>query len=213
MKYTAYLFDFDYTLTDSSAGIVLCFRIILERLHYTDITDDAIRRTIGMTLEEAFALLTGEQNADILSAWRQEYTREADQYMNINTHLFPDSLPTLEQLKANGAKIGIVSTKYRRRITDFFKNKTTPDFIDLIIGGEDVCHAKPHPEGILTAIRRLEIEPSSLLYVGDSTIDARAAQAAGVDFAGVLTGTTSCEELKAYPHVRIMHSLNELLSL
>ena len=86
-------------------------------------------------------------------------------------------------------------------------------FIDLIIWGEDVCHAKPHPEGILTAIRRLEIEPSSLLYVGDSTIDARAAQAAGVDFAGVLTGTTSCEELKAYPHVRIMHSLNELLSL
>ena len=55
MKYTAYLFDFDYTLADSSAGIVLCFRIILERLHYTDITDDAIRRTIGMTLEEAFA--------------------------------------------------------------------------------------------------------------------------------------------------------------
>ena len=30
MKYTAYLFDFDYTLADSSAGIVLCFRIILD---------------------------------------------------------------------------------------------------------------------------------------------------------------------------------------
>ena len=31
MPYTAYLFDFDYTLADSSRGITLCFRHVLER--------------------------------------------------------------------------------------------------------------------------------------------------------------------------------------
>lgn len=31
MKYTTYLFDFDYTLADSSRGIVICFRNVLER--------------------------------------------------------------------------------------------------------------------------------------------------------------------------------------
>ena len=30
-KYAAYLFDFDYTLADSSAGIFKCFRIVVER--------------------------------------------------------------------------------------------------------------------------------------------------------------------------------------
>lgn len=213
MKYTAYLFDFDYTLADSSVGIVMCFRLVLERHHYTGITDDAIRRTIGKTLEESFAILTGEHNAETLATWRHEYTKEADQYMNIHTHLFTDCLPTLEQLKAGGAKIGIVSTKYHRRIADFFKDKVAPDFIDLIIGGEDVSRAKPHPEGILTAIERLGIDRSALLYVGDSTVDACTAQAAGVDFVGVLTGTTSWEELDVYPHIRLIHSLNELLSL
>ena len=30
MKYTVYLFDFDYTLADSSRGIVTCFRSVLD---------------------------------------------------------------------------------------------------------------------------------------------------------------------------------------
>lgn len=29
MNYTTYLFDFDYTLADSSRGIVTCFRNVL----------------------------------------------------------------------------------------------------------------------------------------------------------------------------------------
>ena len=31
MNYSAYLFDFDYTLADSSKGIVKCYRIVLEQ--------------------------------------------------------------------------------------------------------------------------------------------------------------------------------------
>jgi phosphoglycolate phosphatase-like HAD superfamily hydrolase len=30
-SYQAYLFDFDYTLADSSKGIVMCYRNVLER--------------------------------------------------------------------------------------------------------------------------------------------------------------------------------------
>ena len=52
MKYTTYLFDFDYTLADSSRGIVICFRNVLERHGHTGISDEAIKRTIGKTLEE-----------------------------------------------------------------------------------------------------------------------------------------------------------------
>lgn len=99
MKYTVYLFDFDYTLADSSRGIVTCFRSVLERHGYTDITDDMIKRTIGKTLEESFSILTGITDADQLESFRQEYSKEADIYMNANTILFPDTLPTLTHLK------------------------------------------------------------------------------------------------------------------
>ncbi len=55
----ACLFDFDYTLVDSHVGIVKCFRIVLERHKFTSVNDDAIKRTIGKTLEKSFSILTG----------------------------------------------------------------------------------------------------------------------------------------------------------
>ena len=39
MEYGTYLFDFDYTLADSSRGIVICFRNVLTRHGHTDVTD------------------------------------------------------------------------------------------------------------------------------------------------------------------------------
>lgn len=211
MNYSAYLFDFDYTLVNSAEGIVKCYRIVLERHGYHRNSDEEIKQTIGKTLEESFEILTGENNAETLAQWRKEYTKEADLYMNINTHLFPGVLDVLKELKKRKAKIGIISTKYRRRITDFFLDKTNGTFFDIIIGGEDVAHPKPHPEGLLRAIEKLSINKSNVLYVGDSLVDSQTAQAAEVDFAGVTTGTTTADKLAAYPHKIIIKRLTDLL--
>ena len=78
MNYKTYLFDFDYTLADSSRGIVKCFRIVLTRHQYLTVTDEAIKRTIGKTLEESFSILTGITDPIQLEAFRQEYRLEAD---------------------------------------------------------------------------------------------------------------------------------------
>ena len=70
--------------------------------------------------------------------------------------------------------------------------------------------AKPSPEGLLLAISRLQCPKEQVLYLGDSTVDAETAQNAGVDFAGVLHGMTTREELAAYPHVTILPDLTPL---
>lgn len=211
MSYTTYLFDFDYTLADSSRGIVTCFRIVLNRHHYTNVTDEAIKRTIGKTLEESFSILSGVTDPEQLTAFRNEYKLEADVYMNVNTRLFPDTLSTLKELKKRGARIGIISTKYRFRILSFLEDYLPEDFLDIIVGGEDVTAPKPSPEGVLFALEHLGSTPQETLYIGDSTVDAETAQNAGVDFAGVLNGMTTAEELREYPHRIIMNTLSELI--
>lgn len=211
MSYTTYLFDFDYTLADSSRGIVTCFRIVLNRHHYTNVTDEAIKRTIGKTLEESFSILSGVTDPEQLTTFRNEYKLEADVYMNVNTRLFPDTLSTLKELKKRGARIGIISTKYRFRILSFLEDYLPEDFLDIIVGGEDVTAPKPSPEGVLFALKHLGSTPQETLYIGDSTVDAETAQNAGVDFAGVLNGMTTAEELREYPHRIIMNTLSELV--
>lgn len=210
-QYQTYLFDFDYTLADSSRGIVICFRNVLERHHHTGISDGQIKRTIGKTLVESFSILTGIQDAETLEEYRKEYVKEADRFMTVNTRLFPETATVLQALKEKGAQIGIISTKYRYRIMELMSHAIPQDVIALVVGGEDVKTAKPSPEGVFLALERLNAEKSSTLYIGDSTVDAETARNASIDFAGVLHGTTTEEELKTYPHVSVMRDLTELI--
>ena len=213
MNYTTYLFDFDYTLADSSRGIVTCFHNVLTRHGYTEVTDDDIKRTIGKTLENSFSILTGVTDAGQLAGFKAEYRKEADTHMTVNTVLFLETKSVLTALKDSGARIGIISTKYRFRIKELLDQHFPEDFIDIIVGGEDVKTAKPSPEGLLLAIKRLHVSKAETLYIGDSTVDAETAQAAGVDFAGVTHGVTTAKELEKYPHRKIMNTLEELLAV
>ena len=213
MNYTTYLFDFDYTLADSSRGIVTCFRNVLTRHGYTEVTDDDIKRTIGKTLEDSFSILTGVTDAGQLAGFKAEYRKEADTHMTVNTVLFLETKSVLTALKDSGARIGIISTKYRFRIKELLDQHFPEDFMDIVVGGEDVKAAKPSPEGLLLAIKRLHVSKAETLYIGDSTVDAETAQAAGVDFAGVTHGVTTAKELEKYPHRKIMSTLEELLAV
>ncbi|HLW10308.1 MAG TPA: HAD hydrolase-like protein, partial [Fermentimonas sp.] len=146
-NYNTYIFDFDYTLADSSRGIVYCFNQVLEKHGFNDISDEMIKRTIGMTLQNSFKVLTGENDSDKISIYVKEYVKTADGCMTDNTVLFPETAEVLETLKENGVKLGIVSTKYRYRIKEVLDREFEGDLIDVIVGGEDVTTHKPSPEG------------------------------------------------------------------
>ena len=212
-NYNTYIFDFDYTLADSSKGIVFCFKHVLKEHGYTNVIDEEIKRTIGMTLENSFNSLTGVSDKEKLSVYVKEYVEKADTYMTDNTILFPETAEVLKSLKDSGNKIGIVSTKFRYRIKEVLEREFDDDLIDVVIGGEDVTIHKPSPEGLFLAIDQLNSNKKNCLYIGDSAIDAAAAKAADVDFYGVLNGATTIEELEKYPHIVIAQDLTELLPL
>ncbi len=211
MDYKAYLFDFDYTLANSEKGIVMCFQHVFERNGFKGIEEDAIKKTIGLTLEEAFMLLTGIKDRETVAGYRKQYVEKSDEVMVANTKLFPEALPMLGKLKEQGVKTGIISTKYRYRIESTISLYGMDELIDLIIGGEDVETAKPSPEGVWKALDRLECGREETLYIGDSLVDARTAENSGVHFAAVTTGTTTAADFETMPHVNIMKNLSELV--
>ena len=209
-NYTTYLFDFDYTLADSSKGIVECFRIVLDRNKWLNISDDAIKKTIGMTLENSFAQLTGVNDRDRLSALKQEYIKEADIIMSDRTVFYPDALPLIKKIKENNKQVGIISTKQSRIIRESTDKYNVTNLFDIIIGMEDVMASKPSPEGILLAMQRLSSKPQQTIYFGDNIIDAQTALNGNVDFIGITTGMTTKEKLSEYPHKYIASSLSEI---
>lgn len=210
--YQAYIFDFDYTLADASTGIVMCFRHVLEQNGHKGITDEDIKSTIGKTLEHAFSTLTGVTDKEIIICYKNDYVKKADICMTVNTTVFPETFTVLNILKNRGAKIGIVSNKFRYRIMELFGQMFPKGFFDVVVGGEDLTVHKPAPDGLLFAIDQINVDVVNSLYIGDSTIDAEASQAAGMDFFGVLHGATSRAELSKFPHLKIAADLNPLIN-
>lgn len=211
MNYKAYVFDFDYTLGDSTEGIVQCVNYALQKLGMEERTTEEIGRTIGLSLKQTYRVLTNDENEQRAEVFSDYFKQKADEVMVANTQLYPEVKTILERLKKEGRKIGIVTTKYRYRITHILDKFSAGNLVDVIVGGEDVSEPKPSPEGLLLAAERLETDRAEILYVGDSLVDAETAQRSGVAFAGVLTGTTTEEEFGRFPRAYIAQSVAELL--
>lgn len=210
MKYKAVLFDFDYTLANSEKGILMCFRHVLKLHNYEGISDEQIKYTIGMTLQNAFKYLTGVEDEKVLELYRTQYIAKADEVMTPNTHLYPETLPALEKLRKAGIQIGIISTKLRYRIAATLKLYEIEDWVRIIVGSEDVKTHKPSPEGLLYAMKQLGVTKEEVLYVGDHIIDAQTAQNAGVDFVAVTTGTNRAVDFEKYPYIKVIETLSGL---
>ena len=62
-------------------------------------------------------------------------------------------------------------------------------------------------------IEEWNLEKSQVLYVGDSVVDAKTAQNAGVDFAAVTTGTTGFDVFEDFDCKMIMEDLRPVITL
>ena len=207
------MFDFDYTLADSSSAVIKCANHALTGLGLESASPDAIRRTIGLSLPDTLAALAGEQHRPRALEFRRLWRELSDRIMVKETHLLPGVVEALTLLRERGLSLGIVSTKYRSRIEAVLDREGVGHLFDTIVVGEDVAEHKPHPEGLLQALERLGLAASATLYIGDSTIDAEAAERAGVEFVALLTGVTEEGELSAYRPRAVLRRLSELQSL
>lgn len=211
MQYKGLVFDFDYTLGDSTDGIVICVNHALRRLGYEEAERERICRTIGLHLQETYRIMVKEQGKEEKPGEDAEFSRlfieRADQVMTENTRFFPGALELLGEWKEQGYKLGIVTTKFRYRIEEILQKYQASGLMDTIIGADNVKRPKPDPQGLLWIAEMWELPKEQLLYIGDSLVDAKTAQAAGVDFAGVASGTTTKEELRRFPHVGVFDEI------
>lgn len=207
------MFDFDYTVADSSEGIVDCFNYALGHIGLLPAPAELIRRTIGLPLEDSLVAVAGEPWRRHAPAFRSHWRRRSDQVMVAGTRLLDQAAASIEALHDAGVLLGIVSTKYRCRIEDVLLRENLHHRFDVLLGGDDVRVPKPDPEGLRLALDRLRLAPSEAIYVGDSVVDGEAAHAAGVPFIGVLTGVTTAAELARWKPRRILPSLAALPTL
>ncbi len=205
-RYDAVLFDLDDTLLASYPARLAALQQTFEAAGIRSPTaGEFINANAGAQLFgalESLKALTGVQS-DLFNAYRKAY------WFQPPPSLYPEILGIIENLHRDGLKMGIVTQKEREFEIDgllagagreLLVTGLAP-FMSTTIGFADVTQHKPHPEGVLLALKHLGVPPSRAVFVGDSQADMAAGLAAGCTTVHVTWGLSvghSLGELK--PH-------------
>ena len=87
----------------------------------------------------------------------------------------------------------VVSAKTAKQYEIDFVDKGLDKFMDVAILADDTTKHKPDPEPLLECIKRLNIEVSEAIYIGDALSDYQASRNAGMDFGYAKWGSVSSE--------------------
>jgi phosphoglycolate phosphatase len=204
------IFDFDFTLADSSKGVVECINYALKELGFSEAAKEEIYETIGLTLEHTFLKLVGENFIDKSEQFKYLFVKRADEVMAGLTSLFDKTSSVIRKLFKMNIKLGIVSTKFRYRIETILTREKLLDFFEVIIGGEDISSHKPDPSGLLLAIKNLNLDSTEVIYIGDSITDAQTANNAQISFIAVLSGVTSRKDFGKLEVDTFLNDISEL---
>lgn len=194
-KYETIIFDLDgtllYTLTDLQSAV----NYALEKNGYPLRSLDEIRRFVGKGVRNLMTRSCPEN----LSPEAFE-TAFADFEVFYDAHKMDTTAPyegiaeVALDLQKRGYKVAIVSNKI-----DAAVKKLNETFFGLAVavGEQEGMARKPEPDMVYYAMRLLDANPKTTVYVGDSEVDMATAANAGLPCISVTWGFRSEEELKA----------------
>lgn len=93
----------------------------------------------------------------------------------------------LSELRANGYFVACCSNSIRATIEMMMSYAKLDTYLNFIVSNQDVKNAKPDPEIYLTAMKKLNLQPTECLIVEDNGNGIKAAMASGGNLLAVKT--------------------------
>lgn len=177
----AILFDLDGTLIDSAPDLGAAadqMRVArgLPSLPMADYRPLAGSGARGM-LRVAFGM---SQEDAAFPEMREEFFQNYERRMTQDTIVFDGVAEMLANIVAKALQWGVVTNKSKRFTDPLSRQMSLFATAGAVISGDTTPHAKPHPEPLLEAARRIGVAPEDCVYVGDDERDIIAGKAAGM---------------------------------
>jgi phosphoglycolate phosphatase len=177
----AVLFDLDGTLIDSAPDLAAAVdKMRTDRglpsfplEHYRHMAGAGARGMIGI----AFDMTPEHPDFD---AMKEEFFVNYENCMTERTRIFDGVRDMIAALVAQGLPWGVVTNKSSRFTDPLTSTMGLFATAGAIVSGNTTPHAKPHPEPLFEAARRLAVDPARCVYVGDDERDIVAGLAAGM---------------------------------
>ena len=199
MRYQVVLFDLDGTLLDTLDDLHVAVNFVLEKYRLPIRTRDEVRAFIGNGIVKLMERSVGAGMRsmvnldDVVTDFKTYYGAHCQE----KTKPYDGVMELLANLKKAGVKVGVVSNKAHfatAQLCEYYFG----DLVDVAIGENEAggVRKKPAPDSVFAAIEAVGgVDPSWVVYVGDSEVDIQTAMNAGVDCISVCWGMKDREFL------------------
>jgi len=204
-------FDLDGTLVDSRDTILKSTKAALDKLRINyKIDEDVFTNMIGKHFVDIFEemKITVPDFEEFISIYKSYYFEFID-----SSILYPGVEEALNQLNEKQIKVSLLTTKGQEqadKIIDHFNLRLS---FDYVMGRRDELAHKPSPESLLYICKKLQVDPSETLMVGDTELDIQCGKNAGAKSCGVIYGYRTKDQLEKEKPDFILSGLNELTKI
>lgn len=179
----AILFDLDGVLVKMPEAHYIALNRALELFGARIEEDEHYKYFNGLPTRKKVAELEKQERLpggllEFVNEIKQKYTHEL-----IPKYCTPDhsKLILMRHLKNKGFKIACCSNSLKETLHPMLRYAGLYDYMDLIIGNDEVKNPKPDPEIYHLAMQKLQITPEETIIVEDSPHGVEAAKASGAE--------------------------------
>ena len=188
------VFDLDGTLADSAPSIALALNRLREArglmpwpvARFRPWVSRGASALVGAALDRNMPA-----GADEVAAFREVYAA----LPGSPDDLYPGVVEALAVLREAGAVMGVCTNKPQRLSEKVLADSGIARHFATVVGGDVVARAKPHPGHLLQTLAAMRCEGLPFAFVGDSSVDADAADAAGARFFWASWGYADADNL------------------
>jgi phosphoglycolate phosphatase len=208
------IFDFDGTLANSIEDIADSMNQVLEENNFPTHDYATYKTFVGRGIRTLVEKSLPLENRDA-----KEIEKNFDRMMQVydencivKTCLYPGIKDLLDALSERGIKISVFSNKANELTQKVVKVLLADWKLEYVLGAGGDIPRKPDPKGAILISEKMGIDPSELMYIGDSGVDMATAQNSGMHAVGVLWGFRDMEELLTNGAQTILEKPMDLMS-
>ncbi|MEV6104230.1 HAD family hydrolase [Streptomyces sp. NPDC051940] len=172
----AVVFDMDGTLVDSVPMVARAYADTIRSLGGPPVSPDEV--VAGWHVGHTELVLAHFLGRPCGGAEVERFHTHLDPALS-GLRPFPGIADLLDALVAADVRLGVFTAATRRAATAMLAAAGLAARFDVVVAGDEVDRPKPAPDGLLLAARRLDVEVTATVYLGDAEVDLGCADAAG----------------------------------
>ncbi|MBR4098454.1 MAG: HAD-IA family hydrolase [Clostridium sp.] len=212
--YRFIIFDLDGTLLNTLDDLADAANHVCQAHGWPTHETEAYKYFVGNGIPKLVERFTPKQARTpwVLEQAQEEFMAYYARHKEDKTAPYPGLLQAVEQLKAAGLSLAVLSNKTDSLVRPVMA-RYYPELFPLVQGALPGLPTKPDPSLLRRLMKRMGANDAETLLVGDSDVDILTAKNGGVRSCGVLWGFRTREELEQAGASLLAETPEELVRL